>query len=250
MSGARHALFSGKDAFDRMVWRWRRAALLARLRTHAFWKRAEVTVDIAPDLVLGRGVRIGLTPRSRNVIRIGRGCSLGDRTLLALDNGEILLGDWVDIRRDAFFRVSGRLVFEGRHMLQPGIAIHCDGEITLKPLASLGDRVTLADSVHFYTEPDVWGIDNLKTGHIVLGYNVMVFANATIGRNVTMGDHSALAASSLLLTDLPAGHMATGVPATDVRSLNLPWLDGDAAPASGEATADELGPAGADAPSV
>jgi acetyltransferase-like isoleucine patch superfamily enzyme len=239
---SRRALWAGKEAADRTVWRWRRACLLARVRTHAFWKRAHVSLDVAPDLRLGRGVRIEVTPRSRNLIRIGRGCSLGDRTLWALDGGEVVLGEWVDLRRDALFRVSGRLVFEGRHVLQPGLAIHCDGTITFKELASTGERTTLSDSVHYYTEPDVWGIDNLKRGSIVLGYNTMIFANATIGRNVTVGDFSMVGANSLLLTDLPSGHMATGVPATEFTPVRLPWLDPENELPSDAGTADDVGP--------
>jgi len=237
-------LWSGKDAVDRTVWRWRRAALLARLRMHAFWKRARVTLEVAPDLMLGRDVRIVVTPRSKNLIRIGRGCSLGDRTLVALDGGEVVLGDWVDLRRDAVLRVCGRLVFEGPNMIQPGIAVHCDGAVTLRPLAAVGERVTLVDSVHYFTEPDTWAIDNVKPGSIVLGYNAIVFPNVTIGRNVTVGDFSLVAANSLLLADVPPGHVATGVPATHVRRVRLPWLDGDAERTNDAGTAGDVGPPG------
>jgi hypothetical protein len=41
-------------------------------------------LDVSPDLLVGRGVRIDVVPRTRTVIRIGPSCRIGDRVLLRL----------------------------------------------------------------------------------------------------------------------------------------------------------------------
>jgi acetyltransferase-like isoleucine patch superfamily enzyme len=216
-----------KRQFDASLSRARRAAFVTRVRAHAFWQRSRVELDISPNVKWGRDVRATLEPRTRSKITIGSHCKIGDRTLFVLDGGDIELGDWVDIRRDVVFTVAGRLSIEGQNVLQPGIAIHCDDAITLRRLASIGERVTMIDSVHYYTTPDDPFVDNLKTGTIEIGYNVWVGAKATIGRNVRVGDHSVVAGNALLLCDVPPGHLASGVPAEVVRPIRRPWLDGE-----------------------
>jgi maltose O-acetyltransferase len=76
--------------------------------------------------------------------------------------------------------------------------------------------------VHFFTGPDDSFLDNVKTGPIEVGYNAWIGANVTIGRNVTVGHHSIVAANSLLLRDVPPGHLASGVPAAPVREVWTP----------------------------
>ena len=215
---------TGVDRFSPMN-RLRLASLRARIKIVAAWQRAEIRVDVAPNVKVGKDVRLTVTPRTRNRICIGPRSSLGDRTLLALDGGEIVLGDLVDIRRDVVFTVSGRLSMEGRNLVQPGVAIHCDDAVTLRRMAAIGERTTIIDSVHYFTAPDDWMLDNVRTGAIDIGRNTWVGAKVTIGRNVTVGDYSVVAANALLLIDVPSGHLASGVPATVVRPVKLPWVE-------------------------
>jgi carbonic anhydrase/acetyltransferase-like protein (isoleucine patch superfamily) len=225
---ARRSFWLAKTGADRARWSTRRLAFLARIHIEAFSKRADVTVDVAPDAKIGAGVRAKLTRGSRNIIRIGPGSSLGERTLLELDGGEVLLGDLVDIRRDGVFTVSGTLVLEGRNMLQAGMAIHCDDRVTIKRMAIIGERTTIVDSAHYFTTPDEWILDNVKTGPVEIGYNVWIGSKVTIGRHVTIGDFAIVAGNALVVTDVPSGHLASGVPAKIVREVKLPWKEGDA----------------------
>jgi acetyltransferase-like isoleucine patch superfamily enzyme len=217
------AFWIAKHTVDRAPSRVRRRLLLARVQLHAFWQRAEIEVDVAPTAKVGRGVRVVLTPRTHNRLRIGPYSSIGDRGLVNLNGGEIVFEDWVDMRRDCVLTVAGRLTMEGLNVLQPGIGIHCDESITLKRMASVGERVTIIDSVHYYTAPDEFFADNVRTGKIVVGYNAWVGAKATIGRNVTIGDFSVVAGNALVLDDVPSGHLASGVPAQVIRPVRLPW---------------------------
>jgi len=212
----------------------RRAAFIARVRAHAFWQRSEVHLDLAPSVKIGPRVRVSVAARTTNVISLGSFTSIGESTLLDLDGGEVHMGEWVDVRRGVVLTVSGTLSIEGHNLLQPAVYIHCDDRVTLKPMASLGDRATLVDSVHYFSAPEDSFLDNVKTGSIELGLNAWVGVKATIGRNVTVGDYAVVAANSLVLEDVPAGHLAAGVPAKVVRPVRLPWLEGDGASPSPE----------------
>src|SRR3954453_13313181 len=185
--------WAAKRRVDLSLFALRRTVFLTRLNVHAFWQRATVDVDIARDVKLGRDVRVTLEPRSRNVIRVGPHCSIADRTLLALSGGHIELADWVDIRRDTVLTVSGRLTMEGRNLIQPGIAIHCDESVTLRRLVGVGEGTTINDSSHFFTSPDDSFTENVKTGPIEIGYNAWLGAKVTVARNVTIGHHAVIA---------------------------------------------------------
>jgi acetyltransferase-like isoleucine patch superfamily enzyme len=215
-----------KRRFEQTQYRVRRAAFIARIRVHAFWQRSSVELDLAPDLKLGKEVRATVAPRTRNVIRIGPNCIVGERMLFVLGGGHIEFGDWVEIRRDTVFTVAGRLVLEGKNVLQPGIAIHCDESVVVRRMVGIGERATIVDSAHYFTGPDDWMGDNLKTGPIEIGYNAWLGAKVTVGRNVTVGHHAVVAANALVVEDMPPGYLATGVPAAPVRRI-VPWLDDD-----------------------
>jgi acetyltransferase-like isoleucine patch superfamily enzyme len=224
-----------KGKADSALYRARRAAFTARVRAHAFWQRSTVEFDLAHDIKLGRDVRATVAPRTRNTIRIGPHCTIGDRMLFVLGGGDIELGDWVEIRRDAVLTIAGRLSIEGQNVVQPGVAIHCDEAVTVRRLAGIGERVTMVDSAHYFTGPDDWMGDNLKTGPIEIGYNAWLGAKVTVGRNVNVGHHCVVAANALVFSDMPACYLASGIPAAPVRRI-VPWLDDDA-----PASTDELG---------
>jgi acetyltransferase-like isoleucine patch superfamily enzyme len=228
----RHLVWMLKEQLDWVPSRLRRQAFILCARAHAVWQRADIRIEVAKDVRFGKAVRASLTPRTRNVLTIGPRCSLGERTLFVMKGGEIVLGDWVDIRRDSILTVAGRLYMEGQNVLQPGIGIHCDEAVTLRRMASIGERTTIIDCVHYFSTPDEFFADNVKTGSIELGYNSWIGAQVTVGRNVTVGDFAVVAANALVLDDVPSGHLASGVPATIVRPVRLPWRDGATAEVS------------------
>ena len=50
-----------------------------------------------------------------------------------------------------------------------------------------------------------------------------ICSKATIARGARVGDHCIVAGNSIVTGDVPSGHMASGVPATVVREVPLPW---------------------------
>jgi acetyltransferase-like isoleucine patch superfamily enzyme len=191
----------------------RRGWFVARLRLQAAWRRAELDVDVAPDVRIGRGVVVTLAPRSRNRLAVGPRTRLGDRLLLDMDGAVVLIGDRVEIRRDCVMLVSGRLEIEGENLLQWGNTVHCADSVRIGRRAVLSERATLVDSAHYHSDDERWMLDNVKTAPVVVGRHAWVGAKATIGRGVTVGDGAVVAANSLVITDVPNGQLAMGVPA-------------------------------------
>jgi acetyltransferase-like isoleucine patch superfamily enzyme len=200
----------------------RRRAFLARIRLAAEMAHATVELRIADDVQIGRGVRVTFEPWSRNALHIGPRGSLGDRVLIQLKGGTIRLGDLVEIRRDCVLNVAGNLVVEGDTPISWGSVIHCSSDITLHRMVGLAEQVTLADSSHYFTEPDEHFWHNVRTGSIEIGRNTWVCPKVTVTRDATIGSHCIIGAGSVVVGDIPDGSLASGVPAT-YRPLPLPW---------------------------
>jgi acetyltransferase-like isoleucine patch superfamily enzyme len=195
------------------IGRGRRSWFVARLRAQALWRRAELDIEVASDVAVGRGVVITLAPRSRNRLAVGSRTRLGDRLLIEMDGAEVVIGDRVEIRRDCAFLVSGRLEIEGENLVSWGLTIHCADSIRVRRRAIMGERTTLVDSTHYHSDDERWVLDNVKTAPVVIGRQTWIGAKATIARGVTIGDAAVIAANSLVITDVPDGYRAVGVPA-------------------------------------
>ena len=213
-----------EPAASKAIYRARRAAFIARLKLLAAWNSAEVEIDIAPDVRLGKDIEVTVWPNSRNTIRIGPASRIGDGVLFILNNGTLLFGDEVEVRRGTTFMMwGGTFELAGRNILSWGNVIHCASSIRLAPLASTNEYVTLVDSSHYFTEPDRFFYENTKTGPIEVGHNTWICSKATLARGAKVGDHCIVAGNSVVTGEVPSGHLASGVPAEVVRPLPLPW---------------------------
>jgi acetyltransferase-like isoleucine patch superfamily enzyme len=206
----------------RYLYRYRRAVLLAKLRLSAVWHRATVEVDLAPDLRVGRDIRITVEPGSHNVFRIGPRSYIEDRVVIMLKGGTVLLGPQSGLRHGSMLNISGRLEFVDTNVLSWGTIVHCAESVRFEPMAGAAEYCTVADSTHYFTEPMAYFYDNVRTAPIVIGANVWLCPRSAVTMGVTIGDHCIIGSNSVVVADVPDGHLATGVPAT-ARPLRLPW---------------------------
>ena len=200
----------------------RRRAFIARVRVAAAVANASVDLTIAPDVFIGRDVEIVIEPWSHNVLQIGAQSRLDDRVLIQLKGGTIRIGDRVQIRRDCVLNVAGELTLDGDSPVSWGSVIHCSTRIHLERMVGLAEQVTLADSSHFFTEPDEHFWHNVRTGSIEIGRNTWLCPKVTVTRDAKIGSHCIIGAGSVVVGEVPAGSLASGVPAT-FRPLQLPW---------------------------
>jgi len=205
------------------IFKVRRAWLVARIRLLAAWRATTVDLDIAPDLQVGRRVDVKIARRTDLKIHIGRGCRIGNDVLLFLVQGSLEWGQGVQLRLRSSVNLSGDLWCEGGNIFSYGTVIHCSDSIRIAQWAGCAEYTTIADSAHFFTEPDVCVSENTVTGPIALGKNVFLAPRVSVNRNVTIGDFSIVGPSSVVVSDIPPGCLASGVPAKIVRPLDLPW---------------------------
>jgi len=205
--------------------RLRRAWLLGRIRFLAIWRRSHVELDVARDLRVGRRVTVKVAPRTHVSLQIAPRCRIGDDVVLLLWSGSITWGEDVQLRLRSTIDLSGALRCDGGNIFSYGTVVHCAESIRLREQASCSEYTTLADSAHFYTEPQVHYSENTVSGPIEIGPNVFLAPRVSVNRNVTIGGHTIVGPNSVVVGDIPAGCFASGIPARVVRSLELPWVD-------------------------
>lgn len=209
----------------RYLYQYRRLVLITRIRLTAIWHRATVDVDLAPDLRLGRRLRITIQPNTANVLKIGPRSQLEDGVVIMLKGGTVLLGPETWLRRDVLLNVSGRLELVETNVLSWGTIVHCAEHVRWEALVGAAEYCTVADSTHYFTEPMAYFYDNVRTAPIVIGANTWLCPRVAVTMGVTVGDHCILASNSVVTTDVPSGSLASGVPATSVRPIRLPWRE-------------------------
>jgi acetyltransferase-like isoleucine patch superfamily enzyme len=199
--------------------RFVRRRILMAVWVRAVWVRSRVDCVVAPDVKWGKRVRFTVEPRTHSAIRVAPGCKIGDDVRIALYGGTLLLGKAVDVRARCVFGVGGRLELAGSNMVSYGATFHCDDAITVGSMAVISEYCTLADLTHTFDGPHEWFLDNVTTSPIDLGENVWLGAKVTVARGVHIGSGSIIGANSVVVKDVPEGHLASGVPAQVVRPV-------------------------------
>jgi acetyltransferase-like isoleucine patch superfamily enzyme len=156
-------------------------------------------VHLGDDVVVDDLVVLDAKGTTNRGIRLGRGVFLGRGTILSCKDGDITLGDHVNIgfHSEVF---SGSQVTVGRHGL-------------------FAAYTYLVGGGHEFERAGVPVIDQARVSRgITLGENVWLGAGAKVMDGVTIGDHVVVGAGAVVTEDLPAGAVAVGVPARVVRT--------------------------------
>ena len=242
MSSEKHPLGPAYRAIRRnmtqavdLFYRVRRAMFIARVRLLAAWHRSKIDLRVAPDVRIARGVRVEVEPRIRMEVRLGPRTRFDEGVYLLLKGGRLDCGPGTWLRRDVIVNVSGDLTFVDGNIMSWGTTIHCAESVRLEPLAGAAEDVTISDSSHYFTTPDTFFYMNTRTKPVVIGANTWLCPKATVTQGVSIGSHCIIASNSVAIVDVPDGHLASGVPARDIRPLPLPWRNGELAEAAAHA---------------
>jgi serine O-acetyltransferase len=84
--------------------------------------------------------------------------------------------------------------------------------VVIHPAVVIGDRCSIASHVTLGTN------GRHKEGAPTIGNDVVIETGARLLGPITVGDHAVIRANSLVITDVPAGATAMGVPARVVRA--------------------------------
>ena len=88
----------------------------------------------------------------------------------------------------------------------------------------IGDRCDIAPQVTFLTGGHEIGTEERRAGKgekytVTVGNGCWIGARSTLGRNVTVGDSTVIAACACVMKDIPDNVLAGGVPAKVIRKL-------------------------------
>lgn len=190
-----------------------RAVTLGRLSTLARMNRATVDLQVAPDVRFGARVRFEVQRGSRNRVRLGPGCRIGDDVTFLLKGGQLELGEQVEVRRGTVVNLSGRFECRGHNIISYSNLIHCATSITLEEYASTNEFVSIIDSTHHHDGPHEFFYENVSAAPIWIGPNVWVCNKASVLMGVRIGANSVVASHAVVNRDVPPGVVVGGMPA-------------------------------------
>jgi acetyltransferase-like isoleucine patch superfamily enzyme len=156
-------------------------------------------LHLGDDVVVDDLVVLDAKGETNSGIRVGQGVFLGRGTILSCKDGDITLGDHVNIgfHSEIF---SGSKVTVGRYGL-------------------FAAYTYLVGGGHEFERAGVPVIEQERRSRgITLGENVWLGAGAKVMDGVSIGDHAVVGAGAVVTEDLPAGAVAVGVPARVVRT--------------------------------
>jgi len=113
---------------------------------------------------------------------------------------------------------NGSLVLGERVFINSGATIVANRNIELGDGCLIGDLAAIFDTDFHPMEPS----RPTRFAPVRLGANVWVGRSATILPGVTIGDHSVVAAGSIVTSDVPSKTFVGGVPARPIRTLDIP----------------------------
>lgn len=204
---------------------FRQRLFVARVKAMAKWERATVEFDFAPDVQIGRNIRVVVWPGTHTTFSLGPKSWLRDNVVIHMKGGSFVGGIRTDLRQHVAIQIEGRITLDGENTISYGCSLHSGDSIHLGYAAIMAEYATIADSTHFHTTPDEPVGENVKFAGVDIGRNTFICPRVSVGRGVTIGPWSIVGPSSVVSRDIPAGVFASGVPAEVVRSLDHPWMD-------------------------
>ncbi|MCW2992305.1 MAG: hypothetical protein JWM73_2899 [Solirubrobacterales bacterium] len=176
---------------------------------------------IGRDARLGRELTIDVRLGADNSLTIGEGTVVQSWCRMQLHGGSLEIGRGSHVRDLVQLKTKSTLIVGDRVVLSRGVIVHATAGVTIADDCGIGERTSIIDSDHELDgSGDAYLQAPVQTAPIALGRGVAVGANCVILRGAHLGDGAALAAGAVLNgDDVPAGHLAGGVPARVLKDL-------------------------------
>lgn len=180
-----------------------------------------LALRFGPGARLGRALIIDVRLGGDNELVLGAQAVVQAWCRVQLHGGSIRIGERTHVRDLVQLKSKSSLTVGDRTVLSRDVTVHATAGVTIGDDCGIGERTSIIDSDHeldgrggaFIQAP-------LRADPIVLGNGVAVSANCVILRGATLGDGSVLAAGAVVNGgEIPAGHLAGGVPARTLKDL-------------------------------
>ena len=119
------------------------------------------------------------------------------------------------------------ITFTYGHNIEIGdnAVVHDDVHLDDRGKLTIGDRVSISDSVHVYShDHDVVDQTTVTNYHTIVEDDVRLTYDAMVRAGVRVGENAIVAAKSVLQSDVPAHHIAAGTPAKSIK-IKPGWED-------------------------
>ncbi len=117
-------------------------------------------------------------------------------------------------------RLFKGITFTYGHNIEMGdnVVIHDDVHLDDRGKLTIGDRVSISDGAHIYShDHDVVDQTRIENYHTIVEDDARVTYDAMVRAGVKVGENSILGARAVAQSDVPAHHVAVGMPAKSVR---------------------------------
>jgi len=160
-------------------------------------------IQLGSNVIIDDGVVLDAKGNSNAGISVGDNAYIGRNTIIYTKNGNIRIGDNVNISSNCQIFSSGDLEIGDGTM----IAAFCY-------LLNGGVYDTSRDALPFSQQSGT-----ISKGPTCIGANSWIAAHSTITDGVNLGEHCVVGANSVVLQDLPAHTLSAGTPARVIRTL-------------------------------
>lgn len=130
-------------------------------------------------------------------------------------NSRLTIGKKCNFRKFCQFRVldNGNVNIGDNVFMNTNVSVTCRSSISIGANSKIANNVVIIDHDHDYRNNNV----GYKSAEVTIGDSVWIGANAVILKGVTIGEHSVVAAGSVVNKDIPAFCVAAGVPAKVIK---------------------------------
>lgn len=175
-----------------------------------------------PKVVFGRG----LTLRHAHKIRIGAGTIIDDHAVLDAkgeSNRGLFLGEGVYVGRNTIlYCKNGDLTVGDRVNLSANCQVFSSNQLTIGADTVIGAFTYLLSGGEYdYRDPRPFSQQSGTNtrGPTVIGPNNWLGAHVVVTDGVKTGEHCVLAAGAVVIADIPAHTIAGGVPARPLKNI-------------------------------
>ena len=165
------------------------------VKLRGFYFRRKIKKTIGP-LIFGTGVEI----TGYENIQLGKLICIAKNSSVYAHGGQVIIGDNLGMNMNACIGAAD------------------GGSIIIGNDVMIAQNVVIRASDHEFSDVNVPMCYQGHTGgKIVIGNDCWIAANAVITRNVTIGDHSIVAAGAVVTSDVEPYSIVAGVPAKLIR---------------------------------
>lgn len=105
-----------------------------------------------------------------------------------------------------------------------GVMVYCSKAVTIGKNVKIGGGTRITDSNHHSLDYKIRrtseDVNNAKSAPVTIGDDVFIGANCYIGKGVTIGERSIVAAGSVVVKSIPQDEIWGGNPAKFIKKIN------------------------------